>query len=112
LNFTFWDVGQYDASTVLALVLESPFADLILGKLVNTSIPKSVGNQIAIQNSNELTFALQLEEYLLEGLLLFYLSAYLFDILGNSYNTLKYLKKYLDKGNAALSCPCFLVLYH
>ena len=33
-------VTLYITGTVLALVLESPFADLILGKLVNTSIPK------------------------------------------------------------------------
>jgi hypothetical protein len=55
-------VTLYITGTVLALVLESPFADLIVGNLVNTSIPKSVGNQIAIQNSNELTFSNYLGE--------------------------------------------------
>jgi hypothetical protein len=48
--------------TVLALALESPFADLIVGNLVNTSIPKPVENRIAIQNSNELTFSNYLGE--------------------------------------------------
>jgi hypothetical protein len=55
-------VTPYITGTVLALVLESPFADLIVGNLVNTSIPKPVGNQIAIQNSNELTFSNYLGE--------------------------------------------------
>jgi hypothetical protein len=32
-------VAPYITGTVLALVLESPFADLIVGNLVNTSIP-------------------------------------------------------------------------
>ena len=49
-------VAPYITGTVLALVLESPFVDLIVGNLANTSIPKSVENHIAIQNSNELTF--------------------------------------------------------
>ena len=47
---------------VLALVLESPFVDLIVGNLVYTSIPKPVENRIAIQNSNELTFSNYLGE--------------------------------------------------
>jgi hypothetical protein len=55
-------VTPYITGTVLALVLESPFADLIVGNLVNTSIPKPVENQIAIQNSNELTFSNYLGE--------------------------------------------------
>ena len=55
-------IAPYITGTVLALVLESPFADLIVGNLVNTSIPKSVENQIAIQNSNELTFSNYLGE--------------------------------------------------
>ena len=49
-------VAPYITSTVVTLVLESPFAYLIVGNLVSTSIPKPVENQIAIQNSNELTF--------------------------------------------------------
>jgi hypothetical protein len=55
-------VTPYITGTVLALVLESPFVDLIVGNLANTSIPKSVENHIAIQNSNELTFSNYLGE--------------------------------------------------
>lgn len=55
-------VTPYITGTVLALVLESPFADLIVENLVNTSIPKPVENQLAIQNSNELTFSNYLGE--------------------------------------------------
>ena len=55
-------VTSYITGTILALVLECPFANLIVGNLVNTSIPKPVENQIAIQNSNELTFSNYLGE--------------------------------------------------
>ena len=50
-------VAPYLTGTLLALDLLSPFVDLIVGNLANTSIPKPAENQIAIQTSNELTFS-------------------------------------------------------